>query len=486
MSEHVTAIGFFLTPLETTLHRISPRFTRPPTPAASIAIHGAVLAVWLLLFAQAIFGAGLRGWAVGIVYVAYDTFLLIFTFAQTFNLRRKPMPAAFAARPSLAIIIAAYNEDGVLAGTIAALRAQSDPPDEIIVADDGSTDGTFLLLQREYGFVPPPIGGISAASAVIPGLRWLRAPHGGKARTLNLALGHVKSDLFLTVDADTKLAPDAIAAMRGAFAATPGLVAATGVLAPHCEDDAAGRFFEWFQTYEYIRNFLGRYAWARTDSLLLISGAFAGFRRDAVITVGGFDPDCMVEDYELIHRLRRYGYDNDLDWHSTVLGTARAVTSAPGSIMAFLRQRRRWFGGFLQTQLWYRDMVGARKYRRLGTWMLPVKAVDTMQPIYGLCAFALLLWYIGSGRIAVLLPVGGIIFGKIAIDLAFHIWSIRLYRNWVGGLTKANIALAIMASIAEPFSFQLFRHLGACWGWVFFLTGQRSWGTRRRVVVVEQ
>jgi len=303
----------------------------------------------------------------------------------------------------------------------------------------------------------------------------------GQTRTLNLALGHVQSELFLTVDADTKLAPDAIAAMRGAFAATPGLVAATGVLAPHCEADAAGRFFEWFQTYEYIRNFLGRYAWARTDSLLLISGAFAGFRRDAVITVGGFDPDCMVEDYELIHRLRRYGYDNNLGWHSTVLGTARALTSAPGSVMAFMRQRRRWFGGFLQTQLWYRDMVGAKKYSRLGTWMLPVKAVDTMQPIYGLCAFALLLWYIFTGRVAVLLPVGGIIFGKIAIDLAFHIWSIRLYRNWVGGLTKANIGLAILASIAEPFSFQLFRHLGACWGWVFFLTGQRSWGTRRRV-----
>jgi cellulose synthase/poly-beta-1,6-N-acetylglucosamine synthase-like glycosyltransferase len=204
-----------------------------------------------------------------------------------------------------------------------------------------------------------------------------------------------------------------------------------------------------------------------------------------VVRVGGFDPDCMVEDYELIHRLRRYGYDHGLDWHSTVLGTARARTSAPGTVPGFLRQRRRWFGGFLQTQLWYRDMVGARKYHRLGTWMLPVKAVDTMQPIYGLCAFALLIWYLATGRISVLLPVGGIIFAKIVLDLGFHIWSIRLYRRWTGGDTQASIAWAIAAAILEPFSFQLLRHLGATLGWVSFLTGQRNWGTRRRAVAAE-
>ncbi|MBN9993929.1 hypothetical protein JJD03_15080, partial [Listeria monocytogenes] len=78
----------------------------------------------------------------------------------------------------------------------------------------------------------------------------------------------------------------------------PALVAATGVLAPICGPDLQGRFFEWFQTYEYVRNFLSRHAWERLNSLLLISGAFAAFRRDAVVAVGGFDPDCMVEDYE--------------------------------------------------------------------------------------------------------------------------------------------------------------------------------------------
>jgi cellulose synthase/poly-beta-1,6-N-acetylglucosamine synthase-like glycosyltransferase len=460
--------------LSASRHAISPRFTRPPTPLASLLIHGGVLALFALLLAEAFLGHGIRGWSIGIVYIAYDTFLLAFTFWQTLPLRHaRPAPAP-ATRPSLAVIIAAYNEESVLPGTLAALWAQSDPADEIILADDGSTDGTAALLQSAYGLAPPALGGISPRAK----LRWLRAPHAGKATALNLALGHIETELFLTVDADTKLAPDAIAAMRARFAATPGLVAATGVLAPHCGPGLSGRLFEWFQTYEYIRNFLGRFAWARQDSLLLISGAFAGFRRDAVITVGGFDPDCMVEDYELIHRLRRYGYNHALNWHSTVLGSARARTSAPATVLGFLRQRRRWFGGFLQTQLWYRDMVGDRNYARLGTWMLPVKAVDTLQPIYGLCAFALLIWYLCTGKFRVLLPAGAIILGKIIIDLAFHIWSIQLYRRWTGNFTRTNMFWALAASIVEPFSFQLLRHLGASWGWVLFLTGRHSWAPR--------
>jgi cellulose synthase/poly-beta-1,6-N-acetylglucosamine synthase-like glycosyltransferase len=465
--------------LETALHEISPRFTRPRTPVSSWLIHGAVLLVWVLLFLRAFIGGGLGGWSVGVVYVAYDTFLLGFTFWQTLPLRHAAPRMAASGRPSLGVVIAAYNEESVIEGTIAALLAQDDPPDEILVADDGSDDGMAGILQRVYGFAAPSLGGVSEAAGIV---RWLRAPHGGKARTLNLALAQMRSELVVTVDADTKLAPDAIAAMRRAFAADPKLVAATGVLAPVCDGGVSGRLFEWFQTYEYVRNFLGRFAWGRTESLLLISGAFAGFRRDAVVRVGGFDPDCMVEDYELIHRLRRFGYDHGLGWHSAVVGEARARTSAPGSVMGFLRQRRRWFGGFLQTQFWYRDMVGAAKYDRLGVWMLPVKAVDTMQPIYGLFAFALLIFYVVTGRVGVLLPVGGIILGKIVLDLAFHLWSIRLYRRWVGGATKAAFGWAILASFLEPFSFQLLRHLGASWGWLFFLTGQKVWGTQRRAV----
>ncbi len=445
-----------------------------------------MLVLWVLLFSRAFGSAGVLAWATGLVYVGYDTALQIFVFWQTLPLLRRPAPARSAPTPvTLGVIVAAHNEAGILPKTLAALFAQSDPPDAILIADDGSFDSTGAVLAG-YGLQTPPVGALSDRSGATPSLRWLRLSHRGKARALNEAMGAIETDIVLTVDADTILHEGAIAAMRQAFAADPHLVAATGVLAPVCGRSLSGRVFQWFQTYEYIRNFLSRYAWARLDSLLLISGAFAGFRRTALLEVGGFDPDSLVEDYELIHRLLRHARLHGLGWHSAVLGRARAATDAPGAAAAFLRQRRRWFGGFLQTQFWYRDMVGNRRYGWLGTAMLPVKAADTLQPFYGLTAFGLLVFFLANGEFAVLVPAVGVMLGKIGIDLAFHLYSVMLYRRWTGDRQTNRLSHAFLAAVAEPFSFQLFRHSGAALGWFVFLTGRRSWGTKSRFGTVAE
>jgi cellulose synthase/poly-beta-1,6-N-acetylglucosamine synthase-like glycosyltransferase len=308
----------------------------------------------------------------------------------------------------------------------------------------------------------------------------LRLRRGGKARALNEALGRIGSEVVLTVDADTVLDPEAIGAMRRAFAAEPALVAATGVLFPVCRRSPGGRVFQWFQTYEYMRNFLSRYAWARQDGLLLISGAFAAYRRRAVLAVGGFDTDCLVEDYELTHRLRHHAEAQGVRWSTDVIGAARARTDAPDTISAFLQQRRRWFGGFLQTQLWYRHMIGNERYGRLGTRMLPVKAFDTMQPLYGLTSIGLLIAYGLAGQVSVFGPVAVIISAKIGLDLLFYLWSLMLYRRWAGPAARVGLVSAVTAALIEPFSFQVLRHSGAALGWVSFLTGERRWGSQAR------
>src|ERR1700709_2787320 len=97
---------------------------------------------------------------------------------------------------------------------------------------------------------------------------------------------------------------------------------------------------------------------------------------------------------------------------------------APATLPAFLRQRRRWFGGFLQTQYWNRDMVANRRFGKLGTTMLPVKAGDTVQPIFGLTAFVILLVVLFSGRFHIVLPIIVIMLVKIVVDLAFHLTSL--------------------------------------------------------------
>ena len=464
--------------------RQSPRLSPRPVPLVSKVIGAAPPLLFVALLAQAWFRTGLAGWAVGLVYIAYDTALLVFTAFQIRRLRHgDPLPAPATQRPTLTVIVAAHNEAAVLGITIDTLAEQADPPDLIVLADDGSTDISDETLKARYGLEPPPYGGLSAPAPGLPSLRWLRLPHGGKARALNAAMLQIDTDMVLTVDADTLLAPGALKAMRDAFAGEPELVAATGVLAPVCGPHLSGRVFQWFQSYEYVRNFLSRYAWSRLDSLLLISGAFAAFRREAVIAVGGFDPASMVEDYELIHRLHRYAADTGQDWRVRVIGRALASTDAPASPIGFLRQRRRWFGGFLQTQHWNRDMVGNRRYGRLGTAMLPVKSLDRLQPIYGLAAFAILIVLIATGRFHLVLPVLLIMLAKVAIDLGFHLWSLGIYKRWTGQHEGLELGPALIASILEPFTFQLLRHAGAAWGWIAFLRGRETWIKQKRTAI---
>ena len=238
---------------------------------------------------------------------------------------------------------------------------------------------------------------------------------------------------------------------------------------------------QWFQTYEYVRNFLSRYAWMRADGLLLISGAFGCYRRRTLLAVGGFDPDCLVEDYELTHRLRDHAGRVGERCHTAVIGGAHARTDAPSTLGTFLRQRSRWFGGFLQTQLWYRHMVGNPRYGNTGTAMLPVKAIDTLQPLYGLAGTVLLVIYVAAGRVALLEAVFSVIGAKLAVDLAFGAWSMHLYRRWIGDPRALDARRGLLAILLEPFSFQILRHLGAALGWVTFLTGARHWGAQERL-----
>ncbi len=465
--------------LSATLRQVSPRFRHPPVSVRSVAIYGGVLALWFAALFGAWFAHGVFAWTAGLLYVIYDTWLLVYVARATRFILRAPSgdaPDAAAAKDlSIGVIIAAYNEAPALPSTLDALLPQLEAGDVVLVVDDGSGDDTSAVLSARYGVVwPAPMAlGLSARHR---GLRVWRNAHGGKARALNAGVAHLSTDLIVTVDADTKLSAGALSALRRAFAQDPAMVGASCVIRPTCAPAPLSGLFEWFQTYEYMRAFCSRIAWMRSGALLLVSGAFAGFRRDALLRVGGFDPECLVEDYELIHRLHRYSYDRGLGWQIRVLPAPRATTDAPASLPGFLRQRRRWFAGFLQTQYWNRDMTFNRRYGAVGRWMLPIKALDTMQPIFGLTAFVLLVLFASLSKLHIVVPVLALIATKVLIDIGFHLWWVRIYSRWIGERAGAGaFRMALLSALAEPFSFQLVRHLGATWGWFAFLTRRHRW-----------
>jgi len=424
----------------------------------------ALFALLLIVWLSGLIGIwqlnGLARWSAGLLYVAYDTWLILFVARELRGgavSKAREGSAAASPRLSIAVLISARNEAQALPATLDALLAQDDPPDEMWVVDDGSQDDTRTVL------------------AAYPRVQVITKTNSGKADSLNRGIELISSDLIITLDADTVLRADAVGEMRRRFTEEPELVAAGGVLTPRCAPGVSGRLFEWFQTFEYLRSFIARVAWMRAGALLLVSGAFACFRRDALQRVGGFDARSWVEDYELIHRLHRHAHDHSIPWRVRVLPGAAALTDAPSTLGAFMRQRRRWFGGFLQTLYRHRDMVGNPDYAAVGRLMLPIKVIDTLQPIFGITAFVLLLFFALRGQ-AVLAPVLWVIGVKLIIDFAFLLWALEYYNRWSGRRSTARERLlAGLAALTEPFFFQLMRHCGAMLGWIAVLTRRVDW-----------
>jgi cellulose synthase/poly-beta-1,6-N-acetylglucosamine synthase-like glycosyltransferase len=447
------------------------------------ALFALVLCSWLVTVAGVWLLDGLLVWAAGLLYVAYDAALLAFVAFKTRRLHGAAPDTTAAgavskglrAKVSIAIIIAARNERAMLPHTVRNALAQIEAGDQVLVMDNGSTDGTLHVLQQEFGLQAD--GDCYRAGALCV----VQQATGGKARALNHGLGRVATDVVITLDADTLLGDNAVSALRQAFAHNPQLIAACGILRPRCAGaGVSGHLFEWFQTFEYIRAFLSRAAWMQSNALLLVSGAFAGYRLHALQKVGGFRVESRVEDYELIHRIHRYSYEQQLGWQVSVVPTAYAQTDAPATLRSFLVQRQRWFSGFLQTLHANRDMVGDPHYGAVGRFMLPVKVVDTLQPIFGMTAFLLLVFYVATWQPVaqwVLLVIGI----KLAVDVSFHLWSVYVYHRWLGRRVLARTwILAVVAAFVEPFSFQLMRHAGALIGWSSFLTHRIDWIPQRR------
>ena len=458
-------------------------------------LFGSVLGLLIFTLVASFAFKGAAAWAVGLVYIAFDSLLLGFMVISSRRAIRppaKPEPNAQGGkpRPTLTVLICARNERLVLPECLRTLEAQTEPADEIIVLDDGSTDSMIEWLTQEYGLVFEPRGACSLGlCAAHPALRVWRKENSGKADSLNAGWRMARGEIVVTLDADTYLEPGALAALRDGFATDPTLGIAGGVLFPVCQRTRCAGFFQFFQTFEYARGFLWRLTWMQYDMLLLISGAFAAYRRRVLEAAGGFDTASWVEDYELTHRVYRDAFDRGERVAVKTLAGARGTTDAPATARTFLNQRRRWFAGFIATHFKFHDMVGNERYGAVGRYMLCLKTLDLLLPIYALAAAVVLVMLLVVRHH--LAPfIIKLIIAKLIFDLILHAYSIVLYQRWLGISPKRKLwAKSLGATLSEPFVFQILRQLGAVFGWLAFLRGQIDWLPQRpeqKVIVAAQ
>ncbi|MEI9999977.1 MAG: glycosyltransferase [Verrucomicrobiota bacterium] len=432
---------------------------------------------------------GIAAWTVGLIYIAYDSLLLGFMVvsSQIAVMREDRKRAAGpppeltrGPRPTVTVLVCARNERLVLPECLRALAAQTESADEIIVLDDGSTDRMIEWLTTEYAMDFTPVeDGRLGRSRRTRALSVLCKPNTGKADSLNRGWRRATGEIVVTLDADTFVEPRALEAIRDGFLEDPELGIAGGVLVPVCQRTAWAGFFQFFQTFEYARGFLWRLVWTRYDMLVLISGAFAAYRRSVLESSGGFDTTSWVEDYELTHRVYRDSFDAGRPVRVKTLAEARGTTDAPAAVRTFLHQRRRWFAGFIATHFKYHEMVGNPRYGAMGRYMMCIKTLDLLLPIYAL-ASAVILVVILSIRHALPLFIVKLIIVKLIFDLVLHAYSIILFQRWQGiPLSRKMWLQSIGATLSEPFVFQIMRQLGAVFGWVAFMRQRMEWHPQR-------
>ncbi len=274
-------------------------------------------------------GAFVAGIALGAARVLFVTALALVARARE---RRRRFDASHA--PDVSVLIAAYNEQPVIARTIAGVLGGARPPIEVIVVDDGSTDGTAAEVQARFGAEPR--------------VRLLRQPNAGKAAALNRAIAEARGDVLVCLDADTVFAPDTIEKLVRPFA-DPRVGAVAGNV------KVGNRINVWtrWQAIEYITSQnLDRRAYALLNAITVVPGACGAWRREALTRVGGFRADTLAEDMDLTWRIRRDG------WRVENETAALAWTEAPDTLATLFKQRFRWAFGTLQCLWKHRSALG--------------------------------------------------------------------------------------------------------------------------------
>jgi cellulose synthase/poly-beta-1,6-N-acetylglucosamine synthase-like glycosyltransferase len=281
------------------------------------------------------------------------------------------LPRAYSGlEPPVSILVPAYNEEATIAASVRSMLQLTYSEYEVVVVNDGSKDATLEVLKREFGLLPfpeayrrlIPTKEVRAIyrSTRFPNLRVIDKFNGGKADSLNAGINAARYPLFCGVDADSILQRDSLERVTQPFLRDPTVVATGGTIRVANGCEVRGGFLTkvglprnpWalFQVVEYLRAFLfGRLGWSGVNGMLIISGAFGVFRKEAVVSVGGYRADTIGEDMELIVRLHRLLRARRQPYRIEFVPDPVCWTEAPEDFKTLKNQRIRWQRGLAES-----------------------------------------------------------------------------------------------------------------------------------------
>lgn len=326
-SQTVTALSRFLPSMQDRGYEFANLTEALGAPSAHTPVSGVELlkgkafvgAVAVSEGTTAVLVAGLA--VIGVLVIGRFGLMLVLSFAHARKVRRRDFSWGEPVTEPVTVLVPAYNERECIANTVRSLM-ESDHPIEVIVIDDGSTDGTADIVEAMW----------------LPGVHVVRQVNSGKPAALNNGIAHASHDLVVMMDGDTVFEASTVRELVQPFG-DPRVGAVAGNAKVGNRDTLIGAW----QHIEYVMGFnLDRRMYDVLRCMPTIPGAVGAFRRQALERVGGMSEDTLAEDTDITMAMHRDG------WRVVYAERARAWTEAPESVQQLWSQRYRWSYGTMQ------------------------------------------------------------------------------------------------------------------------------------------
>jgi biofilm PGA synthesis N-glycosyltransferase PgaC len=298
-------------------------------------------------------------WIVGALYFSFRR--------ERYRTGRTPVLTEY---PFVSVLVPAHNEQEAIESTILGLLASDYPNFEVIVVDDGSRDNTPKILME--------LGERYDKLRVL-----LLEKNQGKPSALRWGTLASRGSIIMTIDADARVEPDAMAWLVKHFVTGPRVGAVTGN--PRVRNRTSLLAKIQVGEYSSIIGMIKR-AQRLIGKVLTVSGVIVAFRKQALYDVGLWDIDMITDDINITWKLEKRFWDiryepNALCW-----------ILVPESLKGLWRQRLRWSQGGGEVIRRHVDIWTDWRYRRL--WPIYLEYVSSVVWSYayvGLC----LLWLFG-------------------------------------------------------------------------------------------
>ncbi|MFF2201763.1 glycosyltransferase [Streptomyces sp. NPDC058145] len=424
-------------------------------PSASTKVTGLDLwkgKAWIFMVSAAdgVTGVLVVGLAViGALVISRFVLMLLLSGAHARRVRDRRFRWGPPVTEPVSVLVPAYNEAKCIENTVRSLMA-GEHPIEVIVIDDGSSDGTARIVE----------------AMGLPNVRVVRQLNAGKPAALNRGLANARHGIVVMMDGDTVFEPATVRELVQPFG-DPRVGAVAGNAKVGNRDSLIGAW----QHIEYVMGFnLDRRMYDLLRCMPTIPGAVGAFRRSALERVGGMSDDTLAEDTDITMAMHRDG------WRVVYAEKARAWTEAPESVQQLWSQRYRWSYGTMQAIWKHRRAVLERgSSGRFGRVGLPlVSLFMVVAPLLAPLIDVFLLYGVVFGQTQKTIVAW---LGVLALQAVCAAYAFRLDKERMTHLISLPLQQILYRQLMYVVLLQ---------SWITALTGGRlRWQKLRRTGVVE-